>query len=135
LLSLLLFLSFTSTFNLFVKVLSNKSSGPQLGAAYELVAPIINQADKPLVVSSEEYIKVLMLSHRLKPSAEFILLPNVGDIEQVLPPKIAEYQSLYSEIFIFNPSKSMSETLAQAGIGFKKIPERWEKPVVYQVIR
>lgn len=136
LLSLILFSSCISTSNLFMKVLLNKSSGPQLGPAYELVAPVINQVNKPLVISVEEYIKVLMLSHRLKPDAELLLLPNVSSSAgQVIQAEITEHQNSYSEIFIFNPSKSMDESLTEAGINFKEIPERWGKPVVYQVLK
>ncbi|MEP0870045.1 glycosyltransferase family 39 protein [Trichocoleus desertorum AS-A10] len=136
LLSLVLLSSCISTSNLFVKVVSNQSSGPQLGAAYELVAPVINQANKPLIISSEEYIKVLMLSHRLKRNAEFLLLSNASsNLVQVIQPKITEYQNSYSEIFIFNPSKNISESLTQAGINSNKFPERWRKPVAYQVLK
>ncbi|MBD2093772.1 hypothetical protein H6F90_01215 [Trichocoleus sp. FACHB-591] len=136
LLSLILLSSCISTSNLFVKVVSNQSSGPQLGAAYELVAPVINQANKPLIISSEEYIKVLMLSHRLKRNAEFLLLSNASsNLVQVIQPKITEYQNSYSEIFIFNPSKNISESLTQAGINSNKFPERWRKPVAYQVLK
>jgi uncharacterized membrane protein len=135
LLSAILFSSCFSTSNLFVKVLSNKSSGPQLGPAYELVAPVINQAERPLVISDEEYVKVLMFSHRLKPSADLLLLPDASDIKSVIQSQITNYQNSYSEIFIFHPSTKLNESLTQMDINFQEFPQRWSKPVAYQILK
>lgn len=135
LLSVVLLSSCASTSNLFVKVLSNKSSGPQLGPAYELAASVINEVERPLVISDEEYVKVLMFSHRLKHSAELLLLPSAIDIKSLIQSKITNYQNSYSEIFIFNPSTELSESLDLAGINFQGFPKRWSKPVAYQILK
>lgn len=94
LLTLIILTSTASTTNLFLKVMSNKSQGVQLGPGYERAASAINASDRPLVISQEEYVKVLMLSHRLKTTTDLILMPNSENFADAIALQKERYKEL-----------------------------------------
>lgn len=80
------------------------------------VAQLINQADRPLVVSDSPNHHILPLLHLLRPDVQMQLVvgPNVP---QILPES--------SEVFLYRPSDPLRQSLEQQGRPFEDIHESW----------
>ncbi|MGF1601866.1 MAG: hypothetical protein ACFCU8_07565 [Thermosynechococcaceae cyanobacterium] len=81
-------------------------------------AQIINQAERPLVISSQQETNpgsLLSLSYLLEPRVRFQL---------IVDPKVPDIPSGFSDIFLFNPSASLKSALMGTDRGeIKPIPD------------
>ncbi|MBF2019166.1 MAG: hypothetical protein IGR93_03355 [Hydrococcus sp. C42_A2020_068] len=98
---------------------SNKYNSNQYQAAR-----VINQCDRPLLISDVKFTKVLSLSHLLKPKAQFQLIKNSNLF------KFPSDFSNFSDTFLFKPSKLLKETIdkktAREQFTVKKAAGLWQ---------
>lgn len=135
---LILMVSLASSGKLFVLTLSDRASGSQYGSGYQQAANIANQvANKDvstLVISYEDYIQSLVFVHRLNVNTHYLMREGRELSHTLLSANIKQYRDHYSQIFILSPSQSQVENLKAAGIAYQGIPERWNVPVLYQIL-
>ncbi|WP_339376333.1 glycosyltransferase family 39 protein [Calothrix sp. NIES-2098] len=77
---------------------------PELYQEYPKIADIINQANKPLVISDSEIISLQILSHSLDPKVRFQI---------VAQPQIPKKADGFTDIFLFKPSDSLKAGIEQ----------------------
>jgi uncharacterized membrane protein len=69
------------------------------------IARIVNQCDRPLIISDSTFAQVLSLSHWLDPKVKLQLL-NQTNISQ-----LTDDFNNFSDTFLFKPSKTLKETI------------------------
>lgn len=131
---MLLMVSLTSSSRLFVLSLSNRASGPQYGLGYQRAANVANQDVNILVISYEDYIQSLIFVHRLNTNAHYLMRERNELSSASLSTEIKQYRDRYGKIFVLSPSQSQVDKLQEAGIAYQGIPERWNVPVLYQIL-
>lgn len=135
---IILMVSLASSSKLFVLSLSNRASGPQYGLGYQRAANVANQvADQgvdTLVISYEDYIQSLIFVHRLNANTHYLMRERNQLSSASLSTEIEQHRDRYDRIFILSPSQSQVEKLKVAGIAYKGVPEKWNVPVIYQIL-
>jgi uncharacterized membrane protein len=131
-LAFLLFLTIFSTAYSASKVISHEVEGAQIGPGYQQAAIAINASSHALVVSNEEYVKVLMFVHRLSPETDLLLTSKNNE---ELVGLLRSYPSLasYQDIFVFNPSRKLIDLLNGSQVEVETVPQRWNTPVIYHL--
>jgi uncharacterized membrane protein len=78
--------------------------------AHKQVSAIVNQSEKPLVISDYFFIQVFSLSHELKPETRYSVMvsPVEGDRWQ-----LPQVRSGYSDTFLFRPSEKLLAGMKQ----------------------
>ncbi|MEQ9373133.1 MAG: glycosyltransferase family 39 protein [Coleofasciculus chthonoplastes F3-SA18-01] len=66
------------------------------------LAPMINQAEKPVVISDAWFPRVLSFSHQLEPKVRFQL---------VVEPDVPKISKRFSKVFLYQPSPNLREQL------------------------
>jgi len=74
------------------------------------VAAIINQSDRPLVISDVEFSLPLSLSHSLEAETKYILLPLPEQTDRWALPNIPFED--FSDIFLYRPSEQLQSQLS-----------------------
>ncbi len=77
---------------------------PELYQEYPKIAEIINQANKPLLISDSGIITIQILSHLLTPKVQFQI------VAQAQIPEIADN---FSDVFLFKPSDALKTGIEQ----------------------
>lgn len=83
------------------------------------LAPMINQAKQPVVISDVDYPKMLSFSHQLKPKVRFQL---------VVEPDIPIISDRFSDVFLYQPSQNLRNQLEK-----KYSIEAIEKPWLWRL--
>jgi hypothetical protein len=74
------------------------------------VSAIVNQSEKPLVISDHFFIQVFSLSHELKPETSYSLIASPGEGDRWELPQV---RSGYSDTFLFRPSEKLLAGMKQ----------------------
>jgi len=69
---------------------------------HHTLAPMINQAEKPVVISDAWFPRVLSFSHQLEPKVQFQL---------VVEPDVPKISDRFSNVFLYQPSQNLREQL------------------------
>jgi uncharacterized membrane protein len=77
---------------------------------YNQVGTLVNQSEKPLVVSDAFFIKVFSLSHELKPETNYSLMVEAVHEDRWKLPTLGKG---YSDIFLFRPSEKLLQGMSK----------------------
>ncbi len=104
--------------------------GQTANAANLQVAPMINQSQKPLVISDTTHSFLLGLSYLVKDDTDFKLFNREIDPTWVKQVDFAQEKNNYSDVFIYFPDQKTIKTMEDSGLVLKSLDR---KRMLYQI--
>lgn len=130
----LLLLSVGSTGRLWRISTQGFAVGNQLGEGIDRVAKSVNLTTAPIVFTSEEHIKVLMLSNLLRADAQWRAFRQWDDLRGAVKSELERpCDRACPAVFVFQQSITVWPQLTAIAPNLKTYPEKWRGPLLYEL--